>query len=279
MQAPMFTRLAAGCVCAALLAGGAIAQTPLDDALDNHSAKRLDRIEKVVKELRAIVFQGRETGRPVVVQPADTDSQITSLTDKLNDLDHTLTRLNGQNEIIRHDLDEARHEALDLQGANDALKARVLVLEQSVQTLTNPPPPPPAAAIAEPPVSAASAFAQARTLLQSGDDAAAETALQAFVESYGDTAKGPEARYLLGGLLLRRQAWPEAATAEIGAIRGWPATIWASSAVIDLARALVGMNKNDDACQTLDELARRYPKASSQVTSTAAKLRSQARCG
>ena len=42
----------------------AFAQTPLGDPLDDHSAKRLDRMEKVVRELRAIVFQGRETGQP-----------------------------------------------------------------------------------------------------------------------------------------------------------------------------------------------------------------------
>ena len=47
-------------------------------------------MEKAVKELRAMVFQGRETGQPVVIQPADTDSQINALTDHLNDLDRTL---------------------------------------------------------------------------------------------------------------------------------------------------------------------------------------------
>ena len=33
-----------------------------------------------MRELRAIVFQGRETGKPVVVQPADTDAQLSALT-------------------------------------------------------------------------------------------------------------------------------------------------------------------------------------------------------
>jgi hypothetical protein len=60
------------------LAAPAFAQTPLDP-LDDHSAKRLDRMEQVIKELRAIVFQGRETGKPVIVEPADTDAQMSAL--------------------------------------------------------------------------------------------------------------------------------------------------------------------------------------------------------
>jgi hypothetical protein len=41
----------------------AFAQTPiLDDPLDDRSKRRLDNMEKVMRELRAIVFQGRDTG-------------------------------------------------------------------------------------------------------------------------------------------------------------------------------------------------------------------------
>jgi TolA-binding protein len=273
-------KLVVAAALAALLGGAAIAQTSLDEPLDEHAAKRLDRMEAVVKELRAIVFQGRETGQPVVVQPAETEGQISSLTDKLADLDRTLTRLNGQDEIIRHDLDESRRETLDLHSANEALKARLAALEQQVQALTAPPTPPPVpAAAAEPPPTAAVAFAQARAILQSGDKDAALAALQAFVDRFGDTPRGPEARYLLGRLLLDRQSFPEAATAEIGAIRGWPQAGWAPDAVLDLARALVGMQKTEDACQTLDELAKRYPKASPQIATGAAAVRAQARCG
>jgi TolA-binding protein len=264
------------------VASGAIAQTSLDERLDERSAKRLDRMEQVVKELRAIVFQGRESGQPVVVQPAETDTQIAALTEKLNDLDHTLARMNGENEIIRHDLDESRRESIELHAANDALKARLAALEQQLAAFTNPPPPPPppapAAAAVEAAPTPAVAFANARAMIQAGDAAGAEAALQAFVDKFGDTAKAPEARYLLGRLLLDRGAWSEAATAEIGAIRGWPQTSWAPGAVLDLARALIGLKKTADACQTLDELARRYPKAPTPVVSAAAQARGQARC-
>ncbi|MGH7017362.1 MAG: hypothetical protein ACRED8_09795, partial [Caulobacteraceae bacterium] len=66
------------------------AQTPIDDTLDQRSAKRLDQMEKVVKELRAIVFQGRDTGQPIVIQPADTDSRLNTVDERLDTLDRTL---------------------------------------------------------------------------------------------------------------------------------------------------------------------------------------------
>jgi TolA-binding protein len=265
---------------ALLLAGQSLAQTPIDDSLDARSARRLDNLEKVVKELRAIVFQGRETGAPVVVQPAETQGQITGLGDRLGDLDHSLTRLNGEMEVVRHDLDEARHESEDLRVQNAALKAQVADLAQKVAAMTAPPPPPPPTAEQAPPPPAdpAAAFVAARALYAQGDMAGAEAAFHDYVERFGENPRGPEAHYYLGRVLAARRAWPEAATADIAAIRGWPQTRWAPEAVLGLARALIGMGKNGDACQTLGELARRYPKAAPSVVSGARAARGEAGC-
>ncbi|MHB8529413.1 MAG: tetratricopeptide repeat protein [Caulobacteraceae bacterium] len=264
-------------------ASAAAAQTPIDDTLDQRSARRLDQIEKVVKELRAIVFQGRDTGQPIVVQPAETESRINSLADRLDDLDRTLARLNGQIEIVRHDLDEARKQDLDLATRDAALQGRVAAVEQQLKASTLPPPPPPPDAIgAVAPMAApgpAATFAAARAQLAAGDAASAEAGFRDFVDRYGDTPRGPEARYYLGRALMVRKDWPEAATAEIGAIRGWPRTVWAPRAILDLSRALHEMGKDADACQTLGELARRYPNSVSEVRVEAGVLRRESRCG
>ncbi len=274
--------LAATAFCAFAISGETLAQTSLDEPLDERSSKRLDRLEKAVKELRAIVFQGRETGQPVVVQPAETQTQINSLGDRLNDLDHTLTRLNGAMDVVRHDLDQYRQEANDLRAQNAALKEQITALDQRIQGLTAPPPPPSsetAAPGSTPAPDAAGAFAAARAKYLAGDTAGAESAFHAFVDQYGDGPRGPEARYYLAKTLLERKAWPEAATADIGAIRGWPQTRWAPDAVLDLSRALIGLGKASDACQTLDELSKRYPLASKGVKVGAQDVRAQAKCG
>lgn len=259
------------------LTGHALAQTSLDDPLDEHAAKRLDRMEKAMRELRAIVFQGRETGQPVVVQPADTQNQVAALGDKVSDLQQSLARLNGQLEIVRHDLDQARQESADLRTGNAAVRERLSGLEKVIQGLTPPPPPPvdPGPTAGPDPVAG---FAAAKGALQGGDMSAAEVGFHDYVDRFGDGPNGPEARYYLGKTLLARHAWADAATAEIGAIRGWPRTRWAPDAVLDLSRALIGLKKPADACQTLDELARRYPKPGVAISKSAGDLRVQAKC-
>lgn len=298
MSARRLPALAQGLVLALALAGSGMAQaqTSLDQPpLDERAAARLDRMEKVVRELRAIVFQGRETGTPVVIQPAETSGQIQSLTDRLNDLDQTLARLNGQMEIIRHDLDQARKEDEDLRIQNAALKDQVGALDQKIAAMAAPPPAPsadqgapPASGLAGgspsgpppgPPADPAAAFSAAKGMFDTGDLVSAEAGFQDYLDRFGDGPRAPEAHYYLGRLLLARHAYGDAATAEIGAIRGWPQTRWASEAALTLSRALVGLGKNADACQALGELAHRYPKASATVRAAAAEVKTQAQCG
>jgi tol-pal system protein YbgF len=125
---------------------------------------------------------------------------------------------------------------------------------------------------------AADAFAQARQLMLSGDYDGAEAAFSNFVATYPEDAKTPEARYWWGKTLSVRGAHANAASAYIGAIRGWPKTSWAPDAVVELSRALIALKKPSDACQTLAELNRRYPKVSAPVMARAAAARTQAKC-
>ena len=260
-----------GLTLALALTGPALSQTPLDDPLDARDAKRVERMEKVVRELRAIVFQLRDTGRPVVVQPADTDARLDDLVRRLGDMEQTLRGLNGSLETGSRDLDDARRENAALKLQIQALTERLGLVEQR---LAAPPEPPAAPAPGDP----AEDFAKARQLMQAGDFDAAEAAFAAFVETYPDASRTPEARYWLGKTFSARTAHADAAQAFIGAIRGWPQTAWAPDAVTELAKALVGLRKPADACQVLSELPRRYPKASPAVAKRAAAVRVQAKC-
>jgi tol-pal system protein YbgF len=260
-----------------LIAAPALAQTSLDDPLDARDAKRVDRMEKVVRELRDIVFKAEKTGAPVVVQPADTDARMAEQAAKVSDLEQTLTRLNGSLEAATHELDQAHQDNVALQGQVKALGDRLTALEQKAVEAQAPPPPP------EPPgeapkASAADAFAGARKLMLSGDYDAAEAAFGQFVTDYPDSPRAPEARYWWGKTLAVKGDSMKAAGAFIAAIRGWPQTAWAPDAVVELSRALIGLKKPADACQTLAELGRRYPKAPPAVAARAAATRAQAKC-
>jgi tol-pal system protein YbgF len=266
------------------VAAPAFAQTPLDP-LDDHSVKRLDHMEQVLREIRAIVFQGRETGKPVIVEPADTDAQMSALSQKIDDLQQAITRLTGQLEAAGHDVDQARHETDALREENGALTARVSALEQKLaQTAPAPPestlqavpsaqaPPPP------PQLDAPAALTAARQAYNAGDYAAAETGFHDVIDRFGDTPRGLEARYFLAKIQLKREAYSDAAATDLAVVRQWPDTPWAPDAALDLARAMVGMKEAREACGVLTEIDSHYPKASAQVHTGADQVRSEAGC-
>ena len=262
----------------------ALAQTPMDDPLDARDAKRMDRMEKVVRELRDIVFKAQKTGQPVVVEPADTDARLADIATKIADLEGSLTKLNGSLETTTHELDQAKRENTALRAQVAALSDRLAADEQKVAQVAAaaaagpPAPPEPPPAPADPKAAAAEAFTKARQMMLSGDYDAAEAAFSAYVTTYPDTPRTPEARYWWGKTLAVRGDYVKAAGAFIGAIRGWPQTAWAPDAVVELARSLVQLKKPTDACQTIAELGRKYPKAPAAVTSRAATVRLQAKC-
>jgi tol-pal system protein YbgF len=278
-------------VAAPLCATPSFAQTPLDDdPLDARDAKRLDRMEKVVRELRDIVFAAQKTGAPVVVQPADTDSRLADLATRLGDLEQTLTKINGSLETTSHELDQTRRDNTALRAQVKSLGDRLTADEQKMAQAAQaaaaaqaaPPTPAEPAPPADPEAAAAaaaSAFTKARQLMLNGDYDGAQTAFAAYVTTYPDTPRTPEARYWWGKTLAVNGDYARAAAAFVGAIRGWPKTAWAPDAVVELGRALVELKKPTDACEALAEVNRKYPKAPPAVKSRAAAVRLKAKCG
>lgn len=264
----------------ALIASTALAQVPMDP-LDARDARRLDRMEQVMRELRAIVFQGRDTGKPVVVQPAETDYQLQEVSRRLADMEQTMTRMTGDLENAGRQAELAKREAEALRAENKSLSDRIANLESGALAATGSAPADGGLAGGPAPntgLSAGEAFSQSRQAMLAGDYAVAEAGFRDYVSAYGDSAKAPEARYWLGKTLTARGAHADAAGSYIAAIRGWPQTSWAPDAVLELSRALIALKKPADACQTLAELARRYPKASTTVQTRAAQARTQAKC-
>jgi tol-pal system protein YbgF len=276
--------LAAAALGAVLVAAPVAAQTPIDESISKRDAKRLDEMEKVVKEMRAIVFKGRDSGQPVVVQPADTDARLADFSTRLNDLEQSLTRINGALESTAHELDQAKRDNAALRDQLKSLGDRLAGLEQR-QAEAAPPPqaaaPPAQAAQGQsaPAADPAEAFAAARQLMLSGDYDSAEEAFRTYVQTYPDAPRAPEARYWWGKTLAVKGAHAEAATAYLGAIRNWPQTSWAPDATVELARELAATKRIEPACQILAELPKRYPKAPATVKSRSAAVAAQAKCG
>ncbi len=272
-----------------LAAGQALSQTPIeDDPLNDRSRRRLDNMEKVMRELRTIVFQGRNTGKPVVVQTAETEAVVQTLSQRVNDLELSLRRMTGDNETLLRDIDTARRDVTTERDRAAALESRLAALEAKVAAGIAPPPLAdagggtlgtlPAGPEAGPAQTPAAAFAAANKLLLDGDYPGAEAAFADFIDRYPDHARAAEANYRLGQTLTARKATADAAGAYIASIRGYPKTAWAPEAMLELSRSLVTLGDGANACRVLSDLGTRYPTATAAVKSRAATTRAQAKC-
>lgn len=254
---------------------------------------RVDRLEKQVKELRAIVYQARDTGHPVEVRPEGPDPAVAALSQRVDDLEITLRKLQGDLEQSNHSADQAR-TALDAERTDrttqvQGLTDRVSRLESEVVTLTSPPPPPvdPRAhradrtgATTEPATDTSAEFKTARTLLISGDYGGAAQAFQAFVTAHPGDPKTAEAYYWLGESYSVRDLHGDATSAYARALKGWPKATWAPDAVIKLSRSLAATQRTTDACAAMGEFARRYEKiATPALKARAAQTRDKLGCG
>ncbi|MCX8498186.1 MAG: tol-pal system protein YbgF [Caulobacteraceae bacterium] len=276
---------------------------------DDATAKHFDRIERQLREVRDIVLQARSTGQPVEIKMAGPDPEIATLRTRIDDLELTLRQTTGQIDSLSQELAKARRDLKALESDNHALQDRMAAAEgqlasaaqAATQAAAQAPKPAPeagapakvAAPVAAPkpqaavkaPVAATAigertaAFQRAKQLLLDGQFPAASAAFQDYVDQYGDTApNGPEARYWLGETLFIRGSYADAAAAYIGAIRGWPPTVWGAEAVVKLSMSLIELKKTPDACRTLDEFGRRYPAAAPATKARADKARLRAKC-
>jgi tol-pal system protein YbgF len=310
----MIKRLALSVSALAIIASTAVIALPTRPAFaQSDEDRRLDRLEKQVRELRSILFQGRDTGQPVVVKPEGPDPEVTALQQRVSDLDDTIRKLNGQIEVLTHDSDEARAAANAVRDQNGELRGELKDLGDRVAKLETAlaPPPPPApppgaqpgqAGVASPPgqtgvltlppgvsgagpdaappaPSAAETYKHARALLSANDYPAAAAAFQGFISQFPSSKEIPAAYYWLGEADMGRQGFADAVPAYANALKGWPKQPWAPDATVKLARALAETAQTDHACAALAEFERRYRKeASATVKARAAELRTRAAC-
>lgn len=274
---------AAGC----LLASGPLATANAQGDVD----KRIDRLEKEIHELRSIVFQGRDTGQPVVVKPEGPDPAVEALQGRADAQDQAIRPLNGRLEVLEHELDEAKRQVAADHDALSELRGELKVVSDQLAKFQTPPqpesppppPPPPDQTQPQPPAPTASAneagaFRDAKSKLAAADFAGASDAFNVYLQQYGSSPHAREAYYLLGESYFGRSQYGDATVAYARALKDWPKTAWAADATIKLSRALVSTNRLDQACAALGEFDKRYAalatkavKAKAAATATAAK--------
>ena len=297
------TRLLSALLLSTALAAAAGPAAAQDD-------RRVADLQRQVRELRAIVFQGRDTGQPVEIKPVGPDPQVVALQGRVDELSEGQRRLTGQNEELQHSLDESRRTAEQLraeaQSFRAASDARVQRLEQQLAALQAPPPAtveaPPAPVATLPPVvqapasrppasrraqeltartqagdtstfggvAAGDGFDEAYQRLVDADYAGAQAGFEGFIARKPTDPRVADAKFYIGQSLYVRETYGPAARAYAEALKGWPKTKWAPDATVKLAQSLNQLNQNANACAALAEFNRRYGPAAPAAVKTRA---------
>ena len=286
---------AAACGCALMLAASASAraQTPGDayqeavpppevyETTNNKAIdRRLDRTEKALRELRAIVLKAQAQGAPVEVRPTGPDPILTDLQARFADLEASVRDMTGQNEALRFELEQAKRQGADALAEVRALSAKVDALAANA-VVAAPVEPGAEEVPAGAPVAGdeAAAYQQARSILDGGDLAGGAQAMQVFVQRYPNSTRVPTAHYWMGRAYAGRNDNGAAAAAFAQSLKGWPQTSWAADATVQLAGSLVAIKRTGDACRALSEFDSRYgAKASANVRALADRNRQAANC-
>jgi len=121
-------------------------------------------------------------------------------------------------------------------------------------------------------------YDQAYQLLQQADYAAAEGALQRFIEIHPDHALAGNAYYWLGETYYVRNDYQAAAVAFARGYKGFPEGSKAADNLLKLGMAFAAMEKTDEACATFARLDRDQAKASALVRQRLAAERTRAGC-
>ncbi len=265
-----------------LIGGATVAQTvPMEPI--QWDKRRLDQLDRNVRRIERALTQRNAAGQPVIVEP---DPEVIALMGRvdimdrrLQDLEATVRRVNGDLERMTFALDEAERD-------NNALRTRVTDADNRIEALeTTAREAEEARRAAEeaeasrsPTGSAAGDLAAARTLAGT-DPARGAEAYQAILDAWPEAIEAREATWRLGDL--RRSAGDMARAVQLyaTALSGWPTASWAPEVTLKLAGGLEATDRNTQACAALGEFNRRYSSvASQQLKTIASQIRGRAGC-
>jgi TolA-binding protein len=241
--------------------------------------RRLEQLDRNVRRIERALTQRNAAGQPVIVEPdpevVALTGRVTTMDRRLNDLEATLQRVNGDLERLTFQLDEATRD-------NAALGTRLRTAETRLRDI---------AAAAErdaelnAPISSTSPTGDpgrdlaAAARLAASDPALGDRALQTVALAWPDTPQAREANARLGDLRVSAGDHAGAVAFYAAALEGWPTAPWAGATVLKLATALNATDRKTQACTALSEFDRRYAAAGAAALRTeAAALRTRFAC-
>lgn len=125
---------------------------------------------------------------------------------------------------------------------------------------------------------AATAFRDARRLLDASRWPDAELSLTSFLQTYPNSPDAPEARYFLGRTQIVLGRHGDAAGTFVDFLRKSPTSPRAPDAWVRLGMSLKGMGQTQQACATYRDLPAKYPNASAAVRELAVNQARIAQC-
>lgn len=269
--------LAATALGLVLIAGGAVAQQVQPNIMERTEwdNRRLDQLDRNVRRLERALTQRNAAGQPVLVEPdpevVTLQGQFGLLNQRLSDLEATVRRINGENERLTFQLDEAQSD-------NAALRNRLTDAENRIQKLEtaaelNAP------IVADSPTGDAARDLAAAVALMSSDRPRGARALETVAVTWPDTPQGREANSRLGDLRVAANDKAGAVPFYATALKDWPRIGWAADTTLKLADALFATDRKTQGCAALGEFTRRYaPAASDAQKARAAQLRTTGGC-
>lgn len=259
-----------------LAAGAAVAQqAPQIMERTQWDNRRLEQLDRNVRRLERALTQRNAAGQPVLVEP---DPEVVALQGRvevmdrrLGDIEATVQRINGDNERLTFQLDEAERD-------NTALRTRLADAEARLEKLET-------AAELNAPIEAnsptgdaAQDLADAVRLLAS-DRPRGGRALETVVATWPDTPQAREANSRLGDLRVSANDKAGAVPYYAAALKDWPRIGWAADTTLKLADALFATDRKTQGCAALGEFTRRYaPTASDPQKARATQMRATAGC-
>jgi tol-pal system protein YbgF len=110
------------------------------------------------------------------------------------------------------------------------------------------------------------------------DYALAENTFRDFLKKYPNDRLSADAQYWLGETLYQRQRYQDAADSFLVVVRNHDKSAKAPDALLRLGQSLAAIGQKEMACASLNEINRKYPRASASVKRGVEQAQKKAKC-